>query len=321
MKQKIFAAFLIMLGSPVFAGTQIVVAGSEAVDSLIDRMSVKFASILEAKGGDFDVNLIRGQSLGNAQQVMEQHQAGSVDVMYSRPDWFTSNVPDFQVMSWGFTFSGRDHMTTFLNSKVFEGMSQKVINNMGVRVLAAGVDQPRILYTREPVGSLNDVQGIKMRVPGIKAYVKLWETVGTIPTSVAWSEAFLALQTGVVDGAEADASGAYSQKFHVAAPNITMTNHIMSALHISVNEAKWNSLSSDQKAILKAAAEEAVAWASETAKSDSQGVLDKMVSEGATIAEIDSSPFSEKAGQAVAGMESDGLWSAGLWQTIRDLDK
>ncbi len=321
MKQKIFAAFLMLLGSPVFAGTQIVVAGSEAVDSLIDRMSVKFASILEAKGGDFDVNLIRGQSLGNAQQVMEQHQAGSVDVMYSRPDWFTSNVPDFQVMSWGFTFSGRDHMTTFLNSKVFEGMSQKVINNMGVRVLAAGVDQPRILYTREPVGSLNDVQGIKMRVPGIKAYVKLWETVGTIPTSVAWSEAFLALQTGVVDGAEADASGAYSQKFHVAAPNITMTNHIMSALHISVNEAKWNSLSSDQKAILKAAAEEAVAWASETAKSDSQGVLDKMVSEGATIAEIDSSPFSEKAGQAVAGMESEGLWSAGLWQTIRDLDK
>ena len=178
MKQKIFAAFLMLLGSPVFAGTQIVVAGSEAVDSLIDRMSVKFASILEAKGGDFDVNLIRGQSLGNAQQVMEQHQAGSVDVMYSRPDWFTSNVPDFQVMSWGFTFSGRDHMTTFLNSKVFEGMSQKVINNMGVRVLAAGVDQPRILYTREPVGSLNDVQGIKMRVPGIKAYVKLWETVG-----------------------------------------------------------------------------------------------------------------------------------------------
>ena len=304
MKQKIFAAFLMLLGSPVFAGTQIVVAGSEAVDSLIDRMSVKFASILEAKGGDFDVNLIRGQSLGNAQQVMEQHQAGSVDVMYSRPDWFTSNVPDFQVMSWGFTFSGRDHMTTFLNSKVFEGMSQKVINNMGVRVLAAGVDQPRILYTREPVGSLNDVQGIKMRVPGIKAYVKLWETVGTIPTSVAWSEAFLALQTGVVDGAEADASGAYSQKFHVAAPNITMTNHIMSALHISVNEAKWNSLSSDQKAILKAAAEEAVAWASETAKSDSQGVLDKMVSEGATIAEIDSSPFSAKA------------WSSSRWYGV-----
>ena len=219
MKQKLYAAFaaiLLLISNPVFAGTKIVVAGSEAVDSLLDRMSVKFAEILEAKGGDaFDINLIRGQSLGNAQQVMEQHQAGSVDVMYSRPDWFTSNVSDFQVMSWGFTFSGRDHMTSFLNSEIFEGMSQKVVDSMGVRVLAAGVDQPRILYTREAVRSLNDIQGIKMRVPGIKAYVRLWETVGTVPTSVAWAEAFLALQTGVVDGAEADASGAYSQKFHI----------------------------------------------------------------------------------------------------------
>ena len=325
MKQKLYAAFaaiLLLISNPVFAGTKIVVAGSEAVDSLLDRMSVKFAEILEAKGGDaFDINLIRGQSLGNAQQVMEQHQAGSVDVMYSRPDWFTSNVSDFQVMSWGFTFSGRDHMTSFLNSEIFEGMSQKVVDSMGVRVLAAGVDQPRILYTREAVRSLNDIQGIKMRVPGIKAYVRLWETVGTVPTSVAWAEAFLALQTGVVDGAEADASGAYSQKFHIAAPNITMTNHIMSSLHISVNESKWKSMSKDEQAILKAAAEEAVRWASETAKGDSQSVLDKMVAEGATVTEIDSTPFSAKAGEAVPGMEAEGLWSAGLWQSIRNLDK
>ena len=191
---------------------------------------------------------------------------------------------------------------------------------MGVRVLSAAVDQPRILYTREPVSSVDDIQGIKMRVPGIKAYLRLWETVGTVPTSVAWAEAFLALKTGVVDGAEADASGAYSQKFHVAAPNVTLTNHLMSALHISVNEAKWNSLSADEQAILQAAAEEAVAWASETAKSESQSVLDTMVSEGATIAEIDNAPFSAKAGEAVPDIEAEGLWSAGLWQRIRDIE-
>ncbi len=314
------AALCTIIATTVSAETRLVIAGSEAVDSLLDRMSVKFAEALEASGGDaFDVNLIRGQSLGNAQQVMEQHQAGSVDVMYSRPDWLTSNVSDFQVMSWGFTFRDREHMTAFLNSDIFAEMAQKAVDVMGVRVLAAAVDQPRILYTREPVTSVDDIQGIKMRVPGIKAYLRLWETVGTIPTSVAWAEAFLALKTGVVDGAEADASGAYSQKFHVAAPNITLTNHLMSALHISVNEAKWNSLSADEQAILQGAAEEAVAWASETAKSESQAVLDKMVTEGATVAEIDNAPFAAKAGEAVPDIESEGLWSPGLWQRIRDI--
>ena len=323
MKTVVLGAVLAvsaMMATSAIAQTKLVVAGSEAVDSLIDRMSVKFAEALEARGGHaFDVNLIRGQSLGNAQQVMEQHQAGSVDVMYSRPDWLTASVSDFQVMSWGFTFRDRDHMTAFLNSDIFDEMAQKAVDAMGVRVLAAAVDQPRILYTREPVSSVDDIQGIKMRVPGIKAYLRLWETVGTVPTQVAWAEAFLALQTGAVDGAEADASGAYSQKFHVAAPNITLTNHLMSALHISVNEAKWNSLSADEQAILLAAAVEAVSWASETARSESQAVLDQMVAEGATVSEIDNAPFAAKAGEAVPDMEAEGLWSPGLWQRIRDI--
>jgi TRAP-type C4-dicarboxylate transport system substrate-binding protein len=305
---------------PAVAQTKLVIAGSEAVDSLLDRMAVRFGEILEEKGGDsFDVELIRGQSLGNATQVMEQHQAGSVDVMYSRPDWLTSNVPDFQVMSWGFTFRDRDHMTAFLASDVFGEMTQKAVDVMGVRVLVAAADQPRILYTRQPVSSIDDVQGIKMRVPGIKAYLKLWETVGAVPTQVAWAEAFLALNTGAVDGAEADASGAYSQKFHVAAPNVTLTNHIISAMHISVNEETWRSLDGKDQAILFNAAAEAVAWASETAKTDSQAVLDKMVSEGAKIAEIDNAPFAEKAGVAVPEQEAEGLWPAGLWQRIRDI--
>ncbi|HAJ85221.1 MAG TPA: TRAP transporter substrate-binding protein DctP [Rhodobacteraceae bacterium] len=310
-----------LLAVPAFSETRLVVAGSEAVDSLLDRMAVRFAANLEASDSDaFNVNLVRGQSLGSAQQVMEQHQAGSVDVMYSRPDWFTSNVSDFQVMSWGFTFRDRGHLNAFLGSDVFDKMNQKVVNEMGVRVLAAGSDQPRILYTREPITSVDDVQDIKMRVPGIKAYLKLWEAVGATPTQVAWAEAFLALQSGAVDGAEADASGAYSQKFHVAAPNITLTNHIISALHISVNEATWSSLSAEDQATLKEAADEAVAWASETGMSESQSVLDTMVIEGATVSEIDGAPFAARAGVAVPTMESEGLWSEGLWQRIRDIE-
>ncbi|MEN8949506.1 TRAP transporter substrate-binding protein [Planktotalea arctica] len=310
-----------LLAIPAMAETRLVVAGSEAVDSLLDRMAVRFADTLEETGGDsFNVNLVRGQSLGSAQQVMEQHQAGSVNVMYSRPDWFTSNVADFQVMSWGFTFRDRDHLNAFLESNVFEEMNQKIVDEMGVRVLAAGADQPRILYTREPIEGIDDVQGIKMRVPGIKAYLELWEAVGATPTQVAWAEAFLALQSGAVDGAEADASGAYSQKFHVAAPNITLTNHIISALHISINEETWAALSAEDQAILQAAADDAVAWASETGMAESQSVLDQMVAEGATVREIDGEPFAARAGVAVPTMESEGLWSEGLWQRIRDIE-
>ncbi|MBF2735698.1 MAG: TRAP transporter substrate-binding protein [Betaproteobacteria bacterium AqS2] len=310
----------VLLGGAAQADTKLVIAGSEATGSLLDRLAVKFDELLRSKSsGQIDTNLIRGQSLGNAQQVMEQHQAGSVDVMYSRLDWFTSSVPDFQVLSWGFTFRDRDHLQRFLESDVFDEMRQQAIDTMGVRIVAAGVDQPRILYTRNPVTSIDDVQGMKMRVPGIKAYLKLWETVGAVPTQVAWAEAFQALKTGVVDGAEADASGAYSQKFHQAVPHVTLTNHLMSSAEISINEAKWQSLSAQEQGWVQSAAREALAWMSAEAQTDAQKILDKMVAEGATIAPIDNSPFADKAQAGVEELEAEGLWSKGLWQRIRAL--
>ena len=270
-------------------------------------MGQKFATLVQEKsGGDIKVNFITGQSLGSGQQVMEQHQAGSVDVFFSRPDWFTSNVNDFQVMSWGFTFRDKAHLETFLNSDLFGGLVQEAIDKMGVHILGAVADQPRVLFTRKMVKTVDDIQGMKMRVPGIKAYIKLWETLGAVPTQIAWAEAFLALKTGVVEGAEADFSGAYSQRFHVAAPYILLTNHLFSAADLSINEAKWQSLSDDEKKWVQEAADEALAWMGDEADKDAKATMDKMIAEGATVTPVDNEPFAEKARSGALEMEDEG---------------
>jgi TRAP-type C4-dicarboxylate transport system substrate-binding protein len=41
-----------------------------------------------------------------------------------------------------------------------------------------------------------------MRVPEIKTYLTLWETLGTRPSRLAWGEIYLGLKTGVVEAAE-----------------------------------------------------------------------------------------------------------------------
>jgi TRAP-type C4-dicarboxylate transport system substrate-binding protein len=313
-------AAMLALGSAAQAATTIVVAGSDATGALLERMGRRFADLVEKKsGGQISPKFIAGQSLGSAQQVMEQHQAGSVDVFFSRPDWFTTNVKDFQVLTWGFTFRDREHLKKFLSSPIFDGLRQQAVDKMGVRILAAAADQPRILYSRSAIKGVEDLKGLKMRVPGIKAYLELWSELGTVPTQIAWAEAFLALQTGGVSAAEADASGAYSQKFHIAAPFITRTNHLISAATLSINEAKWKSLSDKDKAVVQEAAQEALAWMSEEALKDSEVTLAKMAKEGATVIDVKNEPFAEKASAGVKRMEAEGLWSAGLWQRIRDL--
>ncbi len=321
----VLAAIVVLVVAGGGAGddetVRLVVAGSEATGSLLDNMSIELEKyILEESDGTLEVELIRGQSLGNANQVLEQHVAGSVDIMFSRPDHFSAHVSDFQVLSWGFTFRDREHMQTFLDGEIFVGMSEKLREKIGVRVLAAAVDQPRIMYSRIPVQSIDDIQGIKMRVPQIKSYLKLWETLGTQPTQIAWAEAFGGLKTGVVDAAEADASGAYSQKFHLAVPYIIRTDHLLSSAEISINDERYESLSRRQRQAIERAASRAVAWMSQEALNNTEGILDTMVAEGATILEIDNSEFAERARAGVRDVEAEGLWPAGLWEEIRSIN-
>lgn len=326
MKSKLRNALLGSIGlaaasllSPVAGAETLVLGGSEAPGSMLDLMAERFANNVNNSGTDLTVNYVRGEVLGSAKQVTEQHMQGSVDLMVSRPDWLSPFVSDFQVMLWGFTFDDRDHMQRFLESDLFAEMGDKALDQMGLRILAAAVDTPRVLYSKEPVSSIGDVDGIKMRVPQIEAYLRLWETLGTVPTQVAWSEAYLALQSGLVVAAEADPAGAYSQQFHIAAPNVTLTEHLMSSASFTVNDGEFQSLNAAQQQALIAGAREATDWLSSEAKARADEVLETMESEGATISEVDKSSFIAAARAGVEQMEADGVWPAGLWQRIREL--
>ena len=72
-----------------------------------------------------------------------------------------------------------------------------------MRILAAAADAAaRPVREASRSTRSEDLNGVKMRVPEIKTYLKLWETLGTRPSRVAWAEVFLGLKTGVIDAAE-----------------------------------------------------------------------------------------------------------------------
>jgi TRAP-type C4-dicarboxylate transport system substrate-binding protein len=313
-------AALAGLAAPAAAQTTLLLGESEALNSPIDQMGQRFVELINEKGkGAIRVNFVRGQSLGSAQQVMEQQMQGAVDMMTTRLDWLAPYSKDFQILTWGFTFRDRDHMQKFLDGDLFKQMADTVQQQSGVKLLAAAVDQPRILFSTMPVKSLTDIKDIKMRVPQLKAYLALWESLGTRPTQVAWAEAFLALKTGVVAAAEADAPGAFSQKFQVAAPHITRTDHLMATFALTMNQKRFSALKPEEQKIITEAARETVKWASDNAVKAIDEVLGKMKAEGATVSDIDRKPFMERARTVVPQMEKDGLWSPGLWDKIQSI--
>ena len=298
----------------------ITLVNSDSVGSITDRMNEYFKADLERRSnGEIEVNYIPGESFGSAKQVMDQMIAGSIESFGNVLAWFTPYDKDFEILTWGFTFRDNDHMQRFFDSNRFAQMAERVRTNHNLRILAAAPTDARIMYTKEPVLSIDDVQGLKMRVPQIRAYLELWQELGSKPTQVPWAEVYLALNTGVVDGAEAPPGGAITKKFHEAAPNISLTRHLISTVCFTINEQRYQDLSEQHKQWLNESARAAVLWIRQEAEGEVQKLLDQMVSEGATVHSIDVKPFQQKAIGAVKRLENEGLWSKGLWDEIQRL--
>lgn len=311
---------LALSGATAWAQTTLTFGGSDAIGSILDKQNLGFTKCVNDRGaGKLKVNFIQGEQLGTDVQVVEQMMQGSVHLYGDVLDWYANWVKDFSILAWGFTFRDADHMQKFLDGEYYAGMVEKLRKEQGIRILAAAPTQPRILFSKKPIKSQADLTGVKMRVPEIKTYLTLWETLGTRPSRLAWGEIYLGLKTGVVEAAEGPISSAYTAKFHEAAKHVIRTDHLMASSHITVNDKTFSALPADQQQLLTACAKESVQNTRKVAQLDTDETLKKMTAEGATVSPIDKGPIQQKARDAVGRMEKDGTWSSGLWEQIQKL--
>jgi TRAP-type C4-dicarboxylate transport system substrate-binding protein len=314
------AAGLAATAPPAAAQPTLILGGSDAIGSIIDRSNALFTRLVNERAGNrLRINFIQGEQLGNDVQVIEQMMRGGVHIYGDVLEWYANWVKDLSVLSWGFAFRDFEHQQRFIDSELFRPYAEELRTRHNIRVLGASPSQARVLFARRPIASPDDLKGIKMRVPDIRAYLLLWQTLGTQPTRVAWAEVFLALRTGVVEAAEGPPLSAMAAKMHQAAPHVMRTNHVISAYHISMHEPTFARLSPELQKIVADAAREAIAWHVKQAAEELEAGFEQMRREGATVHTVDTTPFSRAALAGVAEMERDGVWSAGLFQRIQEL--
>ena len=280
-----------------------------------------FADLVKERSkGEIQINPNPAGSLGNGLQIMEGVSVGTIDMVSVVLEWYAPFVKDVNVYVMGFTFRDGDHFKAFLNRPVFADMKQQIEQKMKVNVLAANwVSMPRVLVSKKPVSSPKDIQGIKMRVPEIETYQKVWKGLGTNPTRVAWAETYLALKLGTVDAAEGPLDQMFATKFYEAAPHITLTNHLQQVFTIGVNAAKFNSLPKSAQDLIRTAAIESGAYYEKLINEKFLADKPKMVAAGAIFSNVDPKPFQQMLAPVIAEAEETGFWSKGLYKKVQDI--
>ena len=320
---------VLVLSIPVFAaGSQetqktyeLSIASLEPIGAPT-TLSVEYMAKLveERSNGRLKINPNPAGVLGTGLQIMEGVSMGTIDMISMVLEWYAPFVKDLNVYVMGFTFRDDDHFRKFLESPLFQGMQDQVLETMGVRMLASNwVGLPRVLVSKKPVKTPADIANIKMRVPEIETYLKVWKGLGTSPTRVAWAEVYLALKTGTVDAAEGPLDQMYATKFYEAAPYITLTNHLQQVFTISINDEIYASLPADLQKILTDASNDAGEYFQKLIRDNFEVNRAKMVAEGAVISEVNTVPFQKLLEPVIKESEDTGFWTKGLYQKVQDI--
>ncbi|MFG1489931.1 TRAP transporter substrate-binding protein DctP, partial [Oceanospirillum sp. HFRX-1_2] len=117
------------------------------------------------------------------------------------------------------------------------------------------IQPPVYILTKEPINSVEDFKGLKIRAPG--AYGKFLRNLGASPVSLAWSEIYTSLATGVIDGSIGSNMIDHRDGNHVEVAKYMYRLPLAGAqvLPIVVNRNAWKKLPDDLKAAVRKANE------------------------------------------------------------------
>ena len=191
-----------------------------------------------------------------------------------------------------------NHLDDFLYGPEGQKLQDETLEETGVHGLEFWIRGPRQLTSNKPVESLDDLNGLKIRVPSIEASIEGWQALGANPTPMSFNEVYSSLQTGVIDGQENPVLFASNARIQEVQNYLTMTNHVYGYVQLLGSDKTFDGLTEAETDAVIEAAEEATEYQNELVIQEEESSLDAMIDEGVEVIEVDTKPFEEAVQRA-----------------------
>jgi len=218
-----------------------------------------FAREVEKRtNGRYKIQTFYSGSLGAERESVEAVQLGTQELTFTSTGPVPNFVPEVAILDIPFLFRDYAHARAVLDGPIGQDLLQK-FPSKGIVALAWAENGFRhMTNSKHAVAAPEDLKGLKMRTMENPIHIQAYRQFGILPTPMAFTEVFTALQQGTVDGQENPLSVITSAKLDQVQKYLSLTGHVYSPALILMNKGAWDKLSpADQQAFL-AAAKEAV---------------------------------------------------------------
>ncbi|SDP42258.1 TRAP transporter substrate-binding protein [Desulforhopalus singaporensis] len=240
----------------------------------------KFKEALEAKtNGKYKVTLFLNGQLGSEQDTVNDAAMGTLDMSCLAINNVTPFSPTVGVLSLPYVIQSLEEAAMLTQGEVGRELTENTIRDAGVRIVAWTYTGFRVLTnSKKPVSTLDDLQGLIVRVPKNEIMIDTYKSWGINPSPMAWSETFTALQQKVVDGQDNPYLTINAMQFYTVQKYITPIRYLFSIEPLIISEQLYQSLTPEMQEIVLAAGREATSH-SQKFLADSEAAIIKDLTE------------------------------------------
>ncbi len=262
------------------------IAHTEGIGTPITNAFDSWAEILKTRSdGRIDAQHFPAAQLGGLAEALEGSRIGTIEVTTAGPDSEEAIAPEIAALGGapGFIYKNEAHVDAVLQGELGRRASEIAREKTGVEFVAYGETGFRHILAKRPVKTLDDLQGLKIRVPQLRIWVDFWSLLGAAPTPLPYSEQYAALSTGIIDAIDSDVFSIEGFKFYEQAKNLTMTGHWFLPKAVRVNAAWLDSLPADLQELVRTSAQEVFAEQRKTNRELADQTLETLKSQGVEV--------------------------------------
>jgi tripartite ATP-independent transporter DctP family solute receptor len=292
-------------------------------DAHVGAMKIFKEVVEKESNGQIKVLTYDSASLFKQDQELAAIKSGQADITATSAPWLTDGSPWVSMFTAGYMFKDYNHMRTFFDSEAAVQMFDRIANEQGIRPLGAEYLGTRQLDMVDDVEikTPSDLNGINLRMPNSDSWIFLGKALGANPTPISFSELYMALQSHTVDGQDNPLPTDKNAKFYEVTKSITITNHVIDTVWPAINEAKWNSLNSEQKQWVMAGVKAGIEYCDAVNLKAEAELIEFFKAEGMSIYHADLEAFSNHVLGLYLDSDYAKTWDKELFNTVQEMGK
>ncbi|MFE3836156.1 TRAP transporter substrate-binding protein [Pseudogemmobacter sonorensis] len=205
--------------------------------------------LAEESGERLVLTVFSSGQLGNEAQLLQQLQAGALDMAFMTVGEFANRDAEFGALTAPYLVESAEQAAQLLEGPTATGLLDKALD-LGVVGLGWGMAGMRIVLVSKPLGEDGTVAGRKMRTVPLAQELDFWSRAGAAPTPLPLPDLFDAYANGQIDGMQIDLEGTFNTRFHDYSAAVLDSEHMIFPMIAVVSARKWQTLTEEDRALI-----------------------------------------------------------------------